>query len=138
MWSTPSLPLHSDPLRAGVDVPVRDLSIDQIELFNHLTVCKQMSSGLFKMFQLLAHISKKRKKRIWFETKYKNRHDIKYYKTKQIYIYIYIYIYIRTHKQVSRTKLRATQRLPFQLILDRCVGGTTTPFSRQPHLIRTL
>ena len=30
------------PLKSGVVVPVRILSTDQIELFNNLTVCKQM------------------------------------------------------------------------------------------------
>ena len=30
-------------------VPIRATSMGQIDLFNHLTVCKQMISGLFKM-----------------------------------------------------------------------------------------
>ena len=51
IWSTPSLPLLSGPLWPGMVVPVRVPSMGQIEKFNyiwnHLIVCKQISSGLF-------------------------------------------------------------------------------------------
>ena len=40
MWSTPSLPLLPGPLWPGVVAPDRDLSMGQIELFDHLT-CAQ-------------------------------------------------------------------------------------------------
>ena len=43
MWTTPSLPLLPGPLWSGVAVPARVLSLDQIKLFNHLTVCKLMT-----------------------------------------------------------------------------------------------
>ena len=43
MGSTPSLPLLPGPLWPGVVVPYRVLSMGHIELFNHLTVCKQMT-----------------------------------------------------------------------------------------------
>ena len=36
MWSTPFLPLLSGPPKHGLVVPVRALSKDQIELFDHL------------------------------------------------------------------------------------------------------
>ena len=42
MWYTPSLPLLPGPLRSGVVAPVRITSMRHIELFNYLTVCKQM------------------------------------------------------------------------------------------------
>ena len=41
--STPSLPLLPGLLWPRVVAPVRVLSMHQIELFNHLTVCKQMT-----------------------------------------------------------------------------------------------
>ena len=60
MWSTPSLPLLPGSLWPGMVVPVRIPFIDQIELCNHLlyhlTVCKQMSSGLFKNVTLVETI----------------------------------------------------------------------------------
>ena len=40
MQSTFSLPLLPDPLWLGMVIPERVLSKGQIELFNHLTVCK--------------------------------------------------------------------------------------------------
>ena len=43
MRSTSPLPLLLDPLRIGMVVPVRVTSMGQIELFDHLTVCKQMT-----------------------------------------------------------------------------------------------
>ena len=43
MWSAPSLPLLPGPLWPWVVVPVRILSIDQIELFDHFSECKQMT-----------------------------------------------------------------------------------------------
>ena len=43
MWITPSLALLPGPLWLRVVVPVRVPSMDQIELFNHLTVWKQMT-----------------------------------------------------------------------------------------------
>ena len=42
MCSTPSLPLFLGSLWPRVVIPVRVPSMDQIELLNHLTVCKQM------------------------------------------------------------------------------------------------
>ena len=36
LWSTPSLPLLSDPLWPKVVVPVTVPSVGQVELFNHL------------------------------------------------------------------------------------------------------
>ena len=44
--SSPSLPLLSDSLWPGVIVPIRVTSIDQIEIFNHLCVCKQKTAKL--------------------------------------------------------------------------------------------
>ena len=62
MWSTPSLPLLPGPLWPGVVVPDRVLSMGQIEpfgkkrlellevkLFDHLTVCKQMTDVLLNL-----------------------------------------------------------------------------------------
>ena len=46
IWSTPSLPLLSGPLWPGVLEPARVPSMDQIELFNYLNVCKQMTDEL--------------------------------------------------------------------------------------------
>ena len=46
MWSTPSLQLLPGPLKLKMVVPIRIPSIGQIELFNHLTMCKQMTGGL--------------------------------------------------------------------------------------------
>ena len=43
MCSTPSQPLLPGPLKPGVVVTVRILSMDQIELFSNLTLCKQMA-----------------------------------------------------------------------------------------------
>ena len=43
MRSTPSLPSLPGPLWSGVEAPDRILSIGQIELFDILTVCKQMT-----------------------------------------------------------------------------------------------
>ena len=43
MWNTSSLPLLPGRLRPIVEVPVRVPSMSQIELFNDLTVCKQMT-----------------------------------------------------------------------------------------------
>ena len=43
MWSTPSLLLLPDPLWHSVVVPIRVSPMGQIELFNHLTMCKQMT-----------------------------------------------------------------------------------------------
>ena len=42
MWNTSSLPLLLGPLLLGMIIPVRVSSVGQIELLNHLTVCKQM------------------------------------------------------------------------------------------------
>ena len=50
MWGTYSLPLLPDPLLSGGIIPVKDLSMGPVELFNHLrnlniyrlTVCRQM------------------------------------------------------------------------------------------------
>ena len=44
MWSTLSLLLIQGPFRLKVVVLVRVSSIGQIELFNHLAVCKQMTN----------------------------------------------------------------------------------------------
>ena len=41
VWSTPSLIFLPEPPWLGVVVSVKALSRDQIELFNHLTACKQ-------------------------------------------------------------------------------------------------
>ena len=49
MWSTPSLPLLPGSLWPDIVVPLRLLSMGQIELFDHLTMCKQM-----KQIKLLA------------------------------------------------------------------------------------
>ena len=43
MRSTPLLPSLPGPLWPGVVTPDRILSMGQIELFDHLTVCKQMT-----------------------------------------------------------------------------------------------
>ena len=43
MWSIPSFPLLPSSLWFGLVVPVRAPSTDQIELFDHLIVCKQMT-----------------------------------------------------------------------------------------------
>ena len=43
IWSTPSMPLFPGPLGTGVVVHTRVPSMGQIELFNHLTVRKQMA-----------------------------------------------------------------------------------------------
>ena len=43
IWSTPSLPLFPSPLWPGMIVTVRVASRREIELFNHLTACKQMT-----------------------------------------------------------------------------------------------
>ena len=43
MWSTASLPLLPGPLWPRVVAPDRILSMGQIELFDILTVCKQMT-----------------------------------------------------------------------------------------------
>ena len=43
MWSTPSLTLLLGPHYPGVVATVMVISMDQIELFNHLTVLKQMT-----------------------------------------------------------------------------------------------
>ena len=43
MWSTPSLSLLLGSLWPGMLVPVRVTSMGQIEIFNHLTMCKQMT-----------------------------------------------------------------------------------------------
>ena len=40
------------PLWPKMVLTVRFPPIDQIELFNHLTVCKQINSGLFKMLPI--------------------------------------------------------------------------------------
>ena len=45
MYSTSSLLLLSDPLWPKVVAPFRIFSMGQIELFNHLTVCKQMTDN---------------------------------------------------------------------------------------------
>ena len=37
------MPLLPDPLRLGVRVPVRVPSIGQMQLLDHLTMCKQMT-----------------------------------------------------------------------------------------------
>ena len=42
MWNTPSLPSLPDPLWLGMVVPVMVQSIDQIALFNHLIVRKNL------------------------------------------------------------------------------------------------
>ena len=44
MWSTLLLPLLPGPLRPGVVLIVKVLSMDQIELFNHLLVLKPFNS----------------------------------------------------------------------------------------------
>ena len=45
MWSTPSLPSLLGPLWPGVVLQTNDLWIElfEIELFDHLTVCKKMT-----------------------------------------------------------------------------------------------
>ena len=43
MWSTPSLPLIPGPLWPWVVVTARVPSMGQIDLFDHLNVCKQMT-----------------------------------------------------------------------------------------------
>ena len=43
MWSTPSLPLLPDPFLAGVVVLIKVPTMGEIELFNHLTVSKQIT-----------------------------------------------------------------------------------------------
>ena len=43
LCNIPSLPLLPGPLLSGVEVLVSIPSIGQIELFNHLTMCKQMT-----------------------------------------------------------------------------------------------
>ena len=48
MWSIPSLPLLPGPLGTGMVVPDRVLFMGQIQLFNHLTVYKQMSNVKLK------------------------------------------------------------------------------------------
>ena len=45
-WSTFSLPSLPDLLWPGVVVPVTVISMGQIELFNHVTVCKQIIESL--------------------------------------------------------------------------------------------
>ena len=42
MWSNSSLPLLPDLLWAGVVVPVRNQYVIQIQVLNHLILCKQM------------------------------------------------------------------------------------------------
>ena len=44
MLNTPSLPLLPGPLKAKVVVPVRAPYMYQIELFDHLALCKQMTN----------------------------------------------------------------------------------------------
>ena len=48
VWSTPSLPLLPWPLWPGVVVLVKVLSMDQIELYDHLTMCKQITDVKLK------------------------------------------------------------------------------------------
>ena len=43
MWNTPSLPLLPGPPSPGVVAHHKVQSMGQIELFDHLTVCKQMT-----------------------------------------------------------------------------------------------
>ena len=43
MWLIPSLSLLLGPPQPGVAVPDRVPSMGQIELFNHLTECKQIT-----------------------------------------------------------------------------------------------
>ena len=45
MWSIPSLPLLSDSLWPRMILPVRVLSMGQIELFNHLLYLKPFNCG---------------------------------------------------------------------------------------------
>ena len=47
IWRAPSLPLIPGPLWPGMIQPVRVPYIGQIEQFNHLTVCKQITVELF-------------------------------------------------------------------------------------------
>ena len=44
MWSTPPLPLLPGSLWSGGLVPVSVLSLGQIELFEYLTMSKQMNN----------------------------------------------------------------------------------------------
>ena len=44
IWNTPSMPLLLGPHWPGVVVPFRVSSVSQTELFNHLTVGKQMAA----------------------------------------------------------------------------------------------
>ena len=46
IWSTPSLSVLPCPLWSRVVAPDRFLSMGQIEIFDHLTVCKQMDDVL--------------------------------------------------------------------------------------------
>ena len=48
MRSSPSLPLLQDPHRSRVVAPERVLSMGQTELFDPLTVCKQMTDFYLK------------------------------------------------------------------------------------------
>ena len=43
MWSNSFIVITSRSTRTGVAVPFKDLFIGRIELFNLLTVCKQMT-----------------------------------------------------------------------------------------------
>ena len=45
MWNTPSLPLFQGPLRPEVVIPIVVPTMGQIELFNHLSACKQMTDA---------------------------------------------------------------------------------------------
>ena len=45
MWSIPSLPLPGVPLWSGVVAPYYVLYMDQRELFDYLTMCKQMTDA---------------------------------------------------------------------------------------------
>ena len=75
VWITTSLPLLPDPLWSGVVVFVRVPFMGQIELFNHLSVCKQMiavelnyipSIGLKLFDSTVCKKKKKKKRKIFF------------------------------------------------------------------------
>ena len=54
MWRTSPMQLLLGPLWPGEVVPIRVLSMDQKELFNHLTMGKQMTVVKLNCWCLLA------------------------------------------------------------------------------------
>ena len=52
MWSTSSLPLLQSPPWPRVEVLVRVSFMSQTEVFDHLTMYKQMNSGLFNVLPI--------------------------------------------------------------------------------------